>query len=62
MALRLPRLQRRGARARSRSSKNSDGFDFDTEIILQLHEAGKRIVEIPIPTYYGDEICLRERA
>ena len=36
---------------------NSDGFDFDTEIILQLHGAGRRIVEIPIPTYYGDEIC-----
>ena len=37
--------------------KNSDGFSFDTEIILQLHEAGKTITEIPIPTYYGDEIC-----
>lgn len=36
---------------------NSDGFDFDTEIILQLHEAGKEIVEVPIPTYYGNEIC-----
>jgi glycosyltransferase involved in cell wall biosynthesis len=36
---------------------NSDGFDFDTEIILQLAAAGKRIVETPIPTYYGDEIC-----
>lgn len=36
---------------------NSDGFDFDTEIILKLHEAGKRIAEVPIPTYYGDEIC-----
>jgi len=36
---------------------NSDGFDFDTEIILQLHEAGKSIVEVPIPTYYGTEIC-----
>ena len=36
---------------------NSDGFDFDTEIILQLHDAGLRIAEIPIPTYYGDEIC-----
>jgi glycosyltransferase involved in cell wall biosynthesis len=36
---------------------NSDDFDFDTEIIIQLHEAGKRIVEVPIPTYYGDEIC-----
>jgi glycosyltransferase involved in cell wall biosynthesis len=36
---------------------NSDGFDFDTEILLQLHDAGRRIKEIPIPTYYGDEIC-----
>ena len=34
-----------------------DGFNFDTEIILGLHAAGKRIVEVPIPTYYGDEIC-----
>ena len=37
--------------------RNSDVFDFDTEIILQLHEAGKTIAEVPIPTYYGDEIC-----
>ena len=37
--------------------QNHDGFDFDTQIIIQLVEAGKRIVEIPIPTYYGDEIC-----
>jgi glycosyltransferase involved in cell wall biosynthesis len=36
---------------------NSNGFDFDTEIILQFHEAGKDILEVPIPTYYGDEIC-----
>ena len=36
---------------------NSDGFDFDTEIILQLAAAKKSIVEVPIPTYYGDEIC-----
>ncbi len=35
----------------------SDAFDFDTEIILGLVRAGKRIVEVPIPTYYGDEIC-----
>jgi len=35
---------------------NSDDYDFDTGIILQMHEAGKRIVEIPIPTFYGDEI------
>jgi glycosyltransferase involved in cell wall biosynthesis len=36
---------------------NSDGFDFDCQIIVQLHEAGLRIAEVPIPTYYGDEIC-----
>jgi glycosyltransferase involved in cell wall biosynthesis len=35
---------------------NSNGFDFDSQIIIQLHEAGKRITEIPIPTFYGDEI------
>ena len=37
--------------------RNADGFEFDTQIILQFHEAGKRICETPIPTYYGDEIC-----
>ncbi len=36
---------------------NDDGFNFDTQVIVQFIEAGKRIVEIPIPTYYGDEIC-----
>jgi glycosyltransferase involved in cell wall biosynthesis/ubiquinone/menaquinone biosynthesis C-methylase UbiE len=36
---------------------NSDGFNFDTQIIIQLHDAGLRIAEVPIPTYYGDEIC-----
>ncbi|MFK8024530.1 MAG: methyltransferase domain-containing protein [Ilumatobacter sp.] len=36
---------------------NSDGFDFDTEIIVQMIESGARIAEVPIPTYYGDEIC-----
>ena len=35
----------------------SDGFDFDTEIILLLADAHKTIGEIPIPTYYGNEIC-----
>ena len=34
----------------------SDNFDFDTEIILGLHKVGKSITEVPIPTYYGDEI------
>jgi 2-polyprenyl-3-methyl-5-hydroxy-6-metoxy-1,4-benzoquinol methylase len=37
--------------------RNSDGFNFDTQIIIQLTDAGKRIVEVPIPTYYGEEIC-----
>jgi glycosyltransferase involved in cell wall biosynthesis len=36
---------------------NDDDFNFDTQIIIQLLEASKRIVEIPIPTFYGDEIC-----
>jgi 2-polyprenyl-3-methyl-5-hydroxy-6-metoxy-1,4-benzoquinol methylase len=37
--------------------ENADGFHFDTEVLLQLHDAGARIAEVPIPTYYGDEIC-----
>jgi len=37
--------------------RNTHEFHFDTQIIIQMHAAGKRIVEIPIPTYYGDEIC-----
>jgi 2-polyprenyl-3-methyl-5-hydroxy-6-metoxy-1,4-benzoquinol methylase len=37
--------------------RNSNGFNFDTQVIIQLVDAGKRIVEVPIPTYYGDEIC-----
>jgi glycosyltransferase involved in cell wall biosynthesis len=36
---------------------NSNGFCFDTEIIIQLVTARLRIWETPIPTYYGDEIC-----
>ena len=37
--------------------RNDDDFNFDTQIIIQLAEAGKTMVEIPIPTFYGDEIC-----
>ncbi len=36
---------------------NTNDFHFDTEIIIQLLLAGQRIKELPIPTYYGDEIC-----
>lgn len=37
--------------------RNTNDFHFDTEIIIQLLRAGFQIREIPIPTYYGDEIC-----
>ena len=36
---------------------NTNDFHFDTEIIIQLIVGGWRIKELPIPTYYGDEIC-----
>jgi glycosyltransferase involved in cell wall biosynthesis/SAM-dependent methyltransferase len=36
---------------------NTNDFHFDTEIIVQLVKAGLRVREVPIPTYYGDEIC-----
>ena len=42
---------------RIRFPLNSNDFHFDTEIIIQLLNARQRIVEVPIPTYYGDEIC-----
>jgi glycosyltransferase involved in cell wall biosynthesis len=32
-------------------------WHFDTQIILQFLKRKYRIVEVPIPTYYGDEIC-----
>jgi 2-polyprenyl-3-methyl-5-hydroxy-6-metoxy-1,4-benzoquinol methylase len=35
----------------------TDDFHFDTEIIIKLHHQGFRIAEVPIPTYYGNEIC-----
>ncbi len=35
---------------------NSNDFHFDTEIIVQLHFAGLRIKEFPIPTRYGEEV------
>lgn len=36
---------------------NSDGFHFDSEIIIQLVHSKKKIREIVIPTFYGDEKC-----
>jgi glycosyltransferase involved in cell wall biosynthesis len=37
--------------------RNTNDFHFDTEIIVQLIFAGLKIAEVPIPTYYGNEIC-----
>jgi glycosyltransferase involved in cell wall biosynthesis len=37
--------------------KNTQDFHFDTEIIIQLVLKKLRIFELPIPTYYGNEIC-----
>lgn len=36
--------------------RNSDYFDFDTEILIQLMDTRKRFAEIPVPTFYGDEL------
>jgi hypothetical protein len=41
---------------KTKFQENSDYFDFDTEIILQMLDARQRIIEIPIPTFYGDEL------
>ena len=38
-------------------SQMTDDFHFDTEIIIKLHHQGFRIREVPIPTFYGDELC-----
>jgi len=37
--------------------KNTRDFHFDTEIIVQFALKKLRIAELPIPTFYGDEIC-----
>ena len=37
--------------------ENTDEWHFDTEILLQAKASEARILELPIPTYYGDEIC-----
>ncbi len=51
------RLYSTKALAKIPFERNSNDFHFDTDIIVQLHFAGLRIVELPIPTFYGDEIC-----
>ena len=32
-------------------------WHFDTQIIIEFVKKGFRVREVPIPTYYGDEIC-----
>lgn len=36
--------------------ENSNYYDFDSDIIIQFLVNKLRIVEVPIPTHYGDEI------
>ena len=36
---------------------NTNDFHFDTEILLQAFSADAEVVELPIPTHYGDEVC-----
>jgi 2-polyprenyl-3-methyl-5-hydroxy-6-metoxy-1,4-benzoquinol methylase len=38
-------------------SRMTNDFHFDTEIIIKLNHQHFQIVEIPIPTYYGEELC-----
>lgn len=45
------------ALAQIRLDKLTNDFHFDTEIIIKLHHQNFRILEVPIPTFYGDEIC-----
>jgi glycosyltransferase involved in cell wall biosynthesis len=35
----------------------TSSWHFDTQIILEFLRRGYTITEVPIPTYYGDEIC-----
>lgn len=37
--------------------RNTPGFHFDTEIIVQLVLKKLRVIELPIPTFYGSEVC-----
>jgi len=51
------RLYATSAFAQIPFEKNTNDFHFDTEIIIQFVLKKLRIAELPIPTYYGDEIC-----
>ena len=51
------RLYRTQALAAVPFELNSNDFHFDTEIIIQFVLARLSIREVPIPTFYGDEVC-----
>jgi len=51
------RLYSTAALAQLPFEKNTNDFHFDTEIIIQFLLKKLRIVELPIPTHYGDEVC-----
>jgi len=45
------------ALSRVNLSRMTDDFHFDTEILIKLNHQRAVIKEVPIPTYYGSEIC-----
>jgi glycosyltransferase involved in cell wall biosynthesis len=51
------RLYSTAALKRTPYESFTNTWHFDTQIILSMAERNMRIVELPIPTYYGDEIC-----
>ncbi len=51
------RLYSTAALAQIPFEKNTNDFHFDTEIIIQFVLRKLRIAELPIPTFYGDEVC-----
>jgi glycosyltransferase involved in cell wall biosynthesis len=51
------RLYSTAALAQVPFEKNTNDFHFDTEIIIQFVLRKLHIAELPIPTFYGDEIC-----
>jgi SAM-dependent methyltransferase len=36
---------------------NTNEFHFDTQILLQAAHVAAKVVEFPIPTHYGEEVC-----
>jgi 2-polyprenyl-3-methyl-5-hydroxy-6-metoxy-1,4-benzoquinol methylase len=51
------RLYSTAALAQIPFERNTNDFHFDTEIIIQIVLRKLRIAELPIPTFYGDEVC-----